>query len=137
DAIQLLLAAVLIDHLAFFVLAVAAVDQHGDRNAVDPSGLGHLGLGRARDLVIVGFLGLAALVARGRRAVVLLIAGQFVDDRDLAVVLGGGAGFFTRLARAQHATLRIEVIRGLGDLVVVEIGRELDAGAAGAHHRRD
>ena len=69
DAVELLLAAVLIDHLAFFVLGVGAVDQHGDRDAVDAAALGHLGLGGAGNLVVVGLFGLLALVAgRWRRA---------------------------------------------------------------------
>ncbi len=44
---------------------------------------------------------------------------------------------FAGLARAQHAALGIELVRGLGDLVEVEIGGELDAGAAGADHGGD
>ena len=135
DAVELLLAALLIDHLAFFVLDVAAVDQHRDREAVDPPDLGHLGLGGAGDLVIVGLFALLALVARDRSGVPVLVARQFVVDGDLAVVAGGGAGFFPGLARAQHPALGIELVGGLGDLVVVEIGRELDPGAAGADHR--
>ena len=125
----------LIDHLALFVLGIAAVDQHRDRDAVDPPGLGHLGLGGAGNLVVVGFLGLLALVARGRGIVLVLIARQLVVDGDLAAVVGGRRGFFPGLARAQHAAFGIELVRGLGNLVVVEIGRELDAGAARADHR--
>ena len=76
------------------------------------------------------------LWSRGGRGVrSALIAGQFVVDGDLAIVVGARAGFFAGLARAQHAAFRIEVVRGLGDLVEVEIGRELDPGAAGADHR--
>ena len=67
-------------------------------------------------------------------AAVLLVAGQLVVDRDLAVVVGGHALLFAGLARAQHAALGIELVRGLGDLVEVEIGGELDAGAARADH---
>ncbi len=67
DAVQLFLAALLVDHLALFVLGIAAVDQHGDRDPVDPSGLGHFGLGGVGNLVIVGFFGLLALVLRRRR----------------------------------------------------------------------
>ncbi len=67
DAVELLLAALLIDHLALFVLGIDAVDQHGDRDPVDPSSLGHFGLGGVGNLVIVGLFGLLALVARRRR----------------------------------------------------------------------
>src|SRR4029077_9890247 len=91
-----------------------------------------LGLGGAGDLVIVGLFALLALVAGLRRAVLVLVARQFVVDGDLAIAFGGHAGFFPGLRRAQHPSLRIELVGGLGDLVVVEIGGELDAGAAGA-----
>ena len=91
DAVELLLAAVLVDHLALVVLGIAAVDQHRDRDAVDPPGLGHFGLGGAGNLVIVGLFGLLALVAGLRGIVAVLVAGQFVADRDLAAVLGGQA----------------------------------------------
>ena len=74
NTVELFLAALLVDHLAFFVLGITAVDQHRDRDAVHPSGLGHLGLGGAGNLVIVGFLGLLALVARGCRVVLILVA---------------------------------------------------------------
>src|SRR6185437_14541866 len=126
--------ALLVDHVAFFALGVDAVDQHRDRDAVDLPGFGHFGLGGVGNLVIVGFLGLLALVLGGRAAL-LLVARQFVVDGDLPVIVGGLAGFFAGLARAQHPAFRIELVRGLGDLVVVEIGGELDAGAAGADHR--
>src|SRR5205814_3635624 len=108
-----------------------------DRDAVDPPGLGHLGLGGARDFVIAGLFALLALLARGRGAVVALLAGQLVVDGDLAVIFGGGGGLFPRLAGAQHAALRIVAVGGLGDLVVVEIGGELDPGAALADHGGD
>ena len=135
DAVELILAALLIDHLAFFVLGVAAVDQHGDRDAVDPADLGDFGLGGAGNLVVVGLFALLALVARDRRGVPVLVARQLVVDGDLAVVFGRRGGFFPGLARAQHPALGIVLVRGLGDLVVVEVGRELDPGAAGADHR--
>ncbi len=110
--------------------------QHGDRDAVDPPGFGDLGLGGARDLVVVGLFALLALVARRRSAVLVLVARQLVVDGDLAVIVEGGGGFFPGLARAQHAAFGIELVRGLRDLVVVEVGGELDAGAARSHHRR-
>ena len=85
DAVELFLAALLVDHLALVVLGVDAVDQHRDRDAVDAAGLGDFGLGGAGNLVIVGFLGLLALVARvPPRRPALLVAGQFVVDGDLA-----------------------------------------------------
>src|SRR6202011_4871534 len=121
NAVELFLAALLINHLALVVLGIAAVDQHGDRDAVDSSGLGHFGLGGAGNLVVVGFLGFLALVARRRRVVLVLIARQFVIDGDLTAVVGGRRGFFPGLARAQHAAFGIETVRGLGDLVVVEV----------------
>ncbi len=134
DAVELLLGAVVVDHLALVVLGVDAVDEDCDRDAVDPADLGHLGLGGAGDLVIVGLFGLLALVLR-RHAAALLVAGELVVDGDLAVVLGGLAGLFPGLARAEHAAFGIELVGGLGDLVEVEIGGELDPGAAGADHR--
>src|SRR5215216_438781 len=137
DAVELFLAAVLIDHFAFFVLGIGAVDQYRDRDPVDPSGLGDFGLGGAGNLVIVGLFALFALVAGRRPGGVGLIAGQFVVDRHLAVVLGGQRRFLAGLGGAQHAALGIELVRGLGDLVVVEVGGELDAGAALADHRGD
>src|SRR5262249_28072768 len=107
-------------------------------DAVDAAGLGHLGLGGAGDLVIVGFLALLALVARLRAtAVVLLGAGQLVVDGDLAVVDAGGRGFLEGLDRGTVGAFGVGLGRGLSDLVVVEVGRELDAGAAGADHRGD
>src|SRR5262249_60699043 len=63
DAIDLILLARLVGGLALVVLAVAAVDQHRDRDAVDAAAFGHLGLGGAGNLVIDDFLGLARLVA--------------------------------------------------------------------------
>src|SRR5262249_7624754 len=134
DAVELLLGTVLVDHLALFVLGVAAVDEDGDRDAVDAAGFGHLGLGGAGDLVIVGLLALLALVAGARGIVLVLVARQLVVDRDLAAIVGREAGFLPGLARAQHAPFGVELVGGLGDLVVVEIGRELDAGAALADH---
>src|SRR5882757_1017401 len=99
DAIELLLAAVLIDHLAFFAPGIAAVDQHDDRNAVDPPGLGDLGLGGARDLVVVGFFALLALVARSCRVIAAaLVARQLIVDGDLAVIVGRRRGLFAGLA---------------------------------------
>ena len=71
------------------------------------------------------------------RAVLALIARQFIVDRDLAVVVGGRGGFLAGLGGAQHPPFRIELVGSLGDLVVVEIGGELDAGAALADHRGD
>ena len=64
-----------------------------------------------------------------------LRARQFVVAGDLAVIgVRGGRGFLARLAGAQHPAFGIELVRGLGDLVVVEVRGELDAGAAGANH---
>ena len=137
DAVELFLAAVLIDHFALFVLGIGAVDQHRDRDPVDPSGFGDLGLGGAGNLVIVGLFAFLALVAGCRPGGAGLVAGQFVVDRHLAVVVGGQGRFLAGLAGAQHAALGIERVRGLGDLVVVEVGGELDAGAALADHRGD
>src|SRR6185312_14185776 len=137
NPVELFLGALLVDQLALFVLGIGTVDQHRDGDAVDAAGLGHLGLGGARNLVIVGFLGLLALVAGLGAVGVVLVAGQLVVDGDLAAVAGRGGGFLARLARSQHAALGVELVRGLGDLVVVEVGRELDAGAAGAYHRGD
>ena len=68
DAVDLFLLARLVDRLALVVLGVAAVDQHRDRDAVDAAAFGHFGLGRAGNLVVDDFLGLAALVARRRGA---------------------------------------------------------------------
>src|SRR6185437_2438429 len=119
DAVELFLAAFLVDHLAFFVLGIVAVDQHRNRDAVDPPGLGHFGLGGVGNLVIVGLFGLLALVARRRRGVRALVARELVVDGDLAAVVDGRAGFFPGLARAQHPAFGVETVRGLGDLVVV------------------
>src|SRR4029079_1511301 len=88
------------------------------------------------NFVIVGLFALLALVA-GRRTAAGLVAGQFVVYRDLAIVLGGQRGFLAGLAGAQHPAFGVELVRGLGDLVVVEIGGELDAGAALADHREE
>src|SRR5262249_3082811 len=146
DAIDLILLARLVGGLALVVLAVAAVDQHRDRDAVDAAAFGHLGLGRAGNLVIDDFLGLARLLALGgcrgigvgRALLLLLGAGQFVVDGHLAFAAALRAvGFFADLARAHDAALGIELLRGLRHLVVVEVGGELDAGAAGADHRGD
>src|SRR6185312_14554117 len=107
DALELVLAALLVDHLAFFVLAVGAVDQHRDRDAVDPSGFSHFGLGGVGNLVVVGFFGLLALVLGARRRPVRpLVAWQFVVNGDLAVIVGGGGGFLPGLARTQHTAFR-------------------------------
>src|SRR6185295_2821908 len=64
NAIDLFLVARLIADLALVVLAVNTVHQHGDRDAIDPAGFDHLGLGDARYLVIDELLRLAVLVAR-------------------------------------------------------------------------
>ena len=65
-------------------------------------------------------------------------AGQLVADRDLAfAAVAVGGGFLARLARAHDAALGIELLRGLGDAVEVEIGGELHAGATGTDHRDD
>ncbi|GCC43671.1 hypothetical protein chiPu_0027789, partial [Chiloscyllium punctatum] len=69
--------------------------------------------------------------------VLVLAARQLVGDGDLAGIVGGEARFLAGLGRAQHAAFGVELVRGLGDLVVVEVGGELDAGAAGADHRGD
>ncbi len=139
DAVDLVLVTRLIDRLAFVVLAVVAVDQHGDRDSVDAAALAHLGLGRARDLVVDDLLRLARLVAR--RGIVgrplLLRAGQIVPDRHLSLAAVGAGRFLPRLARAHDAAFRIEPLGGLGHAIEVEIGGELHAGAAGADHRGD
>ena len=141
NAVDLFLGARLIDHLAFGILDVAAIDQHGGRDAVDAAGLDHLGLGGARNFVIDDFLGLLALIAlaAGGAAAVLVAAGQFVGDRDWAAFLAviGGRLFFAGLARAHDAAVRIELVGRLGDAVEVEIGVELDARLTGADHRGD
>ena len=92
NAIELFLVARLIDQLALVVLAVDAIDQNGDRDAVDAACLGHLGLGDARNLVVVGLFALLGLVARGGRIVLALVARQFVVHRHLAVAVVGGSG---------------------------------------------
>ncbi len=70
---SLFLGAGLIDHLALVVLAVDAIDQHRDRDAVDLAAFDHFGLGRARDLVVDDFLGLPALVAVAALLLLLLL----------------------------------------------------------------
>src|SRR5262249_13050337 len=72
--------------------------------------LGHLGLGGAGDLVVVGLFGLLALVAGGNGAATRLVAWQLVVDGDLAGVVGGQARFFPGLARAQHAAFGIGLV---------------------------
>src|SRR5207244_11604944 len=124
--------------VALVVLAVAAIDQHRRRDALDAATLGDLGLGRARNLVIGDFLGLLALVARGlarltRLALLVgLGAGQFVADGDLAFPAVVRGGLLSRLAGAQHTPLRNDVAERLGDGVVLELGGTLGAGGVGA-----
>ncbi|MGY3496480.1 hypothetical protein ACVW1B_005899 [Bradyrhizobium sp. USDA 4502] len=78
------------------------------------------------------------LWSRAAGGVVLVLAArQLVGDGDLAGIVGGEATFLAGLGRAQHPSFGVELVRGLGDLVVVEVGGELDAGAAGADHRGD
>src|SRR5690606_41740348 len=69
------------DALPIFVPGIAAIDQHRRRQAVKTAGLGHLGLGDARDLVVDDFLGLAALVARGGIVVVAVAVGDRKSTR--------------------------------------------------------
>ena len=64
DLIDLFLAARLVGDVALVVLAVGAVDQDGDRDAVDAAAFDHFGLGGLGDLVVDDFLGFPALVAR-------------------------------------------------------------------------
>ena len=93
DHFEVFLRACRVDDFALLVLAVAAVDQHGDRDAVDAAGFGHFGLGDAGNLVIVDFLALLALVFRGGGAAALsLAAGQLIVDGDLTVVGVRGRG---------------------------------------------
>ena len=84
DAVELFLGARLVDGLALVVLGVDAVDQHGGRDALDAAAFGHLGLGRAGDLVVDDFLGFLlwsrCACACRRLAAGLLRAGQFVAD---------------------------------------------------------
>src|SRR6185295_15519256 len=63
DAVQLFFRARLIGDLAFVILVVDPIDEHGRRDAVDASCLDNLGFCSARDLVVDDFLCLAALVA--------------------------------------------------------------------------
>jgi hypothetical protein len=47
NAVEFLLGAFLVDQFVVVALGIAAVDQHRDRNPVDATSLGHLGLGGA------------------------------------------------------------------------------------------
>ena len=136
DAVEILLRSRLVDGLALLVLGVDAVDQHRDRDAVDAAALDHPRLGGARDVVVDGLVGLLGQLAR-RRVLPVLVSRQLVLDRDLALILLGGGILLARLRRAHHAAVGIKLVRGLGDAVEVEIGRDLDAGAAGADDARD
>src|SRR5580704_4209018 len=133
DAIELFLWAFLIGDVAVLGFGVGAVDEHRDRNTTEPTAFDHLGPGGARYLVIGDLVGLLAILAGGGG--VCLAAGQLVCDRDLARRIGGAGAFFLALGRAQYASLGVELFRRLGDTVEVEIGGELDAGAAGPDHR--
>ena len=98
DLVDLLLAARLVDDVALVVLAVGAVDQDGDRDAIDAAALDHFGLGRLRYFVIDDLLGFLALVARiartrRRRSLPLVSAGYLVADRDLVVADFGSPKF--------------------------------------------
>ena len=145
DAVELLLGARLVGGLALFVLGVAAVDQHGGRDALDAPALGDLRLGRAGDLVVDDLLRLLALVALAAAGPAGLadLAGSAARPatRCRRVTwpswLPLAARLLARLARAQHAALGIELVERLGDAVEVEFGGELHAGAARPDHRGD
>src|SRR6185436_9186946 len=110
NAVQLFLLARLIGGFAIGAAVVVAVDQHGDRDAVDAPAFGHFGLGRAGDLVIDDFLGLAGLLARILIAFrAPLAAGKLVADADLAFLpVAAGRRFLPRLARTHDAAFGIE-----------------------------
>ena len=143
DLIDLFLAARLIGDLALVVLGVAAVDQHGDRDAVDPAAFGHFGLGGLGNLVIDDFFGLLALLARAAR---WLPAGLALCRRrgiSLPTVT-----WLSWLALVAEVSSRVWLerttrpsgsifVRGLGDAVEIEIGGDLNPRVAGADHRRD
>src|SRR5262249_17170930 len=136
--LHFLLAARLVDRFALVVLAVDAVDQHADGNALDAAALDHLGLGGAGDFVIDDLFRLLALIARRvARLSRLRGAGQLVADADLALAALAGGAFLARLTRAHDAAFWIEAVGRLRDAVEVELAGELDAGAARPHHRGD
>ncbi len=124
------LGAVLVDHLALLVLAIGAVDQHRDRDAVDAAGFGDLGLGGAGDFVIVGFFALLALVAGGRGGVVAWLPGSSLLTVTWPSVRRRREDSSRVWLERSTAAFGVELVRGLGDLVVVEVGGELDPGAA-------
>src|SRR5262249_58967761 len=86
DAVELLLGARLVDRLALVVLAVDAVDQDADRDALHPAALDDFGALGPRNLVVDDLFRLLALLAR-RRVFLLLLAGA----REL--VVGPDPGF--------------------------------------------
>src|SRR4029079_8898710 len=98
---------------------------------------GHFGLGRAGDLVIDDFLGLAGLLARSLVAFrAPLAAGKLVADADLAFLpVAAGRRFLPRLARTHDAAFGIESLGGLRHAVEVEIGGELDPRPPRSDHR--
>src|SRR3954452_1965310 len=98
NSVELLFAALLIHHLAFVILGIAAVYQYSDRVAVNPAGLGNFGLGGAGNFVVVGFFGFLALIACRGRGVPVLISRQLVVDRDLSGIVGSRRRFLAGLA---------------------------------------
>ena len=130
----------LIDDVALVVLAIDAVDQNRDRDAIDAAALDHFGLGDLGYLVIDDLFRLSVLVARwarfGSRARWTLgaAAGYLVADGHLIVAALGGGRFFARLAGTNRPALGIEFVGCFGNAVEIEVGADLDAGPPGADH---
>src|SRR5262249_29597828 len=108
------------------------------RNTVDAPRFDHLGLGRARNLVIDDFFRLFALIAPAAALGLRSAARQFGADRYGALfVVVGRRLLFASLAGSYDAAVGIEFIRGLSDAIDVEIRIDLDARMARPDHRRN
>ena len=110
---------------------VDAIDHHGDREALDGAGFGDGGLGGLGDLVIGDFFARRALfggagATRGGRS-----AGQLIGHGHLAAIGAGEVFRFADLAGADDLGFRVEGFLGGGGAVEVDLGGNLDAGAAG------
>src|SRR5690606_17829666 len=141
DPVQFLLRARLVALRTIRTLGVAAIHQHGDRQALETAPLHHLCARGAGNLVIDRLFVLVAGILWGSLLLRLptLPARQLVSGRHLAVIacLAGGLALGAVLRRADHLALGIIALRGLLHAVEIHVGRDLHAAAPGADHARD
>ena len=115
-----------------------SVHGHRDREPLHGAGIDNAGLRCFRYFVVRRFLG-AATARFGVVAAALLRVGKRIGDRHGAAVLGVGVAgvLLDRLGGANDFGVGIEGLAGRAGVIVVHVGRDLDADMARANDAGD